>query len=841
MNLFSLTDSRRGALKSFFWAFFLSCAIFIPLMIYNRGYFTFLGDFNVQQIPFYRLAHDAVLSGDIFWNWNTDLGANFIGSYSFYLLFSPFFWLTLPFSSEFVPHLMAPLLILKTSCAALTSYYYIKRFVKNYNWAVVGSILYAFSGFMTFNIFFNHFHEVCVFFPLLLIALEELVINDRRGFFCFMVALNCMVNYWFFIGEVVFTVIYVLMRIATGGWGCTFKKFMLIVLESVLGVLLASFCLIPSVLAIVGNPRTGADSLITGWRMWIYGWEQRLPAIIQSFFFPPELPSRPNFFPEMGAKWASLSAWLPLFSCSGVIAFCQAKRGNFHKRMIVTSMIMALVPVLNSAFVLFNDSYYARWFYMPVLMMCVATATALEERQNRRMSDGWSSGWLWTAGFILAFTIAIAFSPVLDKDGNLSFGLYGDPTGFWLLVLAALICLLLSAALIFALKNSRFFTRVLCVFLSFIIVAFTGGYICSGKYDREYDDRFIDTAINGRDSIVLPNDTFARSDLFECMDNLGMFWNLPNIQAFHSIVPASIMEFYPYVGVKRDVSSKPDAEFDALRALLSVRWLFIETDNVNQQPMPGFNYYGEQLGYSIYQNDNFIPMGFAYKNVIANDKADNLYDKEKSRHMLYAMQLSEDAIVRNFDIVNELEKPDYSAIGDSGYKRAVAQRKALACTSFSRDNRGFTATSNLAEEMLVFFSVPYDKGWSATVNGEPVVIEKANIGFMAVRVPAGEAVIRFDYMTPGLIPGIKLSLAALAVILLYLLAARLLRRRRCIIDVAPMSFESPAAANVEQPQNKVESQPAQPQKSSDISIEQYLESLSELPAEPENLSGEEKE
>lgn len=65
----------------------------------------------------------------------------------------------------------------------MTSYFYIKRFVKDQYYAVIGSILYAFSGFAVYNIFFNHFHEVIVFFPLLLIGVEELVTNNRKGLF----------------------------------------------------------------------------------------------------------------------------------------------------------------------------------------------------------------------------------------------------------------------------------------------------------------------------------------------------------------------------------------------------------------------------------------------------------------------------------------------------------------------------------------------------------------------------------------------------------------------------------------------------------------------------------
>ncbi|MEG0767959.1 MAG: YfhO family protein, partial [Clostridia bacterium] len=423
-------------------------------------------------------------------------------------------------------------------------------------------------------------------------SLEELVTHDRRGFFAAMVAVNCLVNYWFFIGEVVFVILYVIVRIATGGWGCTMRKFMALSLEAVLGVLIAAVGLLPSVLALIGNPRTGSDDLLTGWLMWIYGFNQRLPAIIQSFFFPPEMPSRPNFFPDMGAKWSSLSAWLPVFSASGVIAFCHARRKNFHKRMIVMSMIMALVPVFNAAFVMFNGSYYARWFYMPILMMCVATGAALEEREAMR--DEWKSGFYWTAGFVLVISAAVAFSPIVKEEGKMDFGLYDNAAGFWLIVLTAILCLLLTALLIFLWSRRRDFYRLTCATLSVFIVLFSLGYLTSGKNSRTNDDWFIQTALGGRKQLTLPNDdlnrNFERSDLYDSMDNLGMFWGLPNIQCFHSIVPASTMEFYPAIGIKRDVSSKPPVSYTALRSLLSVRWLFIAENGSEQAPMPDYTF-----------------------------------------------------------------------------------------------------------------------------------------------------------------------------------------------------------------------------------------------------------
>ena len=68
---------------------------------------------------------------------------------------------------------MGPLLTLKFACATLTGYIYIHRYPKNQDSALIAAVLYAFSGFSVYNIFFNHFHEAIVFFPLLLAALDE--------------------------------------------------------------------------------------------------------------------------------------------------------------------------------------------------------------------------------------------------------------------------------------------------------------------------------------------------------------------------------------------------------------------------------------------------------------------------------------------------------------------------------------------------------------------------------------------------------------------------------------------------------------------------------------------
>jgi hypothetical protein len=75
----------------------------------------------------------------------------------------------------------------------------------------------------------------------------------------------------------------------------SFGKFVQIALEAVIGFAISMFVFLPSVLAIMGNPRTTINNLLSGWQFWLYTHEQRQPAIFQALFFPPELPSSRTF------------------------------------------------------------------------------------------------------------------------------------------------------------------------------------------------------------------------------------------------------------------------------------------------------------------------------------------------------------------------------------------------------------------------------------------------------------------------------------------------------------------------------------------------------------------
>lgn len=772
MNSFLFRKKDRY-LAAFLLALGLSFLFFLPFLIYDKGYFIYCGDFNAQQIPFYINAHDSILSGDIGWNWYTDLGANFLGSYSFYLAGSPFFALTLLFPSQAVPYLMAPLLMLKFAFASLFAYCYLRRHVRNPDFALLGALLYAFSGFSLYNIFFNHFHEAIVFFPLLLLGLDLLMEEDRKGVFACFVFVNCFVNYFFFVGEVVFLIMYFVLRMLEGKWKLTGKRFTCLALESLIGVGLSCVLLLPSVLATLGNSRV--ESLVEGWNALLYDNNQVTANVIKSMFFPPDQPSMLIYTPEAYGRWSSVASWLPLFGMTGVISWLACKKKTWLKRIIILCIAMSLIPLLNSMFTAFNSSYYARWFYMMTLMFALATAKAWEDPEV-----DWAVGIRWSAFITDALTLAIGLTPNgKDEDGHRLLGVFSREYGeysarFWLYCAIALLALVLVIRLYRKQKQhpEKFARSALCTFLVFTLI-FTVYYLAIGKIGGSYNSRtyYVPVALHGADQVDLPEGENYRIDTPESgIQNLGMHWKQKNIHAFQSMVPKSVFDFYHSLGITRDVASRAEIERYALRALTSVRFSFCEKqEDTDYLLRTGYSYYGNQNGYTVLENQNYIPMGFTYQEYISRSDYEKLDTAHREFVMLAALVVEDEDVPAAAQYLAPFSTTREDYMMYSKFSSLCQERSASVCDHFTVTRQGFTAEYTSDQPRMVFFSVPYDDGWSVTVNGEPQDPYQTNVGFMSVLCEAGHNEIVFTYHTPGLLAGVAVSAGSLLALLLYLL------------------------------------------------------------------------
>ncbi len=815
MSIKCTANNRKNyTLRAFLYGCALAALIVLPAMCMSKGYFLYYGDFNVQQIPFYTLAHDAILSGNTSWSHITDLGANFVGSYTFYLLTSPFFLITLLFPTKIVPYLMGPLLILKLGCATTTAFIYLKRYVNDKRYAIVGALLYAFSGFSIYNIFFFHFHEAIILFPLLLAAVDEFMLNNRKGVLCLAVFGACVINYYFFFGMVVFVAIYWVVKLTTKSYIFRAKQFLLMAFECILGVGLACVVLIPSLKGIIDNTRL--NDFLTGYDALLYNEVQRYMHIITSIFFPPDIPAVPNFTPESGSKWASIALWIPLFSVTFVISYMQSNKGSWLKRLVTVLFVMAFVPILNSAFQAFNDCYYARWYYMLTLMLVLCTIISLDNIE----SIDYIRPFKWSIILTVVLALSIGFMITTKYDVSdtqiYGFGLAENPLRFWIYVAISLISLAISLLIVIFFRHKKeLFIRITSIALCVVIIGYSEYILQLGKSETDESDEYtINYALNFGEDIAIDDIKEVRSDFYNAMDNIGMFWQIPNIQAFHSIVPASIMDFYNTIGSVRDVASRPEIDYYGIRGLLSVKYLFDTTDDgydflteEGTTLMPGYEYLDTLNGFEIYENQHYVPMGFMYDKFISEEEFKDLSDDVKHLALMKAMVLSQSQMEKYRDITGfengmyiglnaqytednhqNVAYPNYNDFesltmhfqySDMNYYDDCNDRKKSACDSFLYTKDGFEASiTNKGDDNLLFFSVPYDEGFTAYVNGKEVEIEKANIGFMAVKIDGhSTSDIKFVYKTPGLETGFIVTCFSLVVFVIYMLTLLILKRK----------------------------------------------------------------
>lgn len=747
---------------------FLSLLIvLLPLMIMDQGYFIYYGDFVSQQLPFYELANDAVRDGQLGWNWYTDLGGSFIGSYSFYLFGSPFFWLSTILPENWVLYAIPWLLCLKHGIASLTAYAYIRRFVQNKNAAVIGGLLYAFSGFQMFNIFFNHFQDVTALFPLMLIAMEELVNNNRRGWFAVIVAVMAINNYFFFTGQVVFLLLYFFIRLRCKDFHITWKKFLALAIEAVLGVCIACAVLLPSALAVMENSRV--SSSLYGQNMIMYGDKTRILRIIQSFFMIPDAPARPNLFSTANGKWASIGGYLPLFSMAGVIAFMGKKKKHWATILLWICILCAFVPVLNSAFYLFNSSYYARWYYMPILIMAMMTAYALDNTEI-----DWKNGIRTCAVMLIVFAVIFCL-PTQNEEEETEFFAFANIPQYFCVVMAMCILCLIGCYYICALRaQKKPFLQKAVLLTALASAVCTGTIVYFGKYIGTDADKYIATAIQGEENISISyeNDEadYFRVDISENYDNYPMFWGLSSMRTFHSTVSVSIMEFYDSIGITRDVASRAEPKNYTLRGLFSVKYYFERIEDIDEEnpfDIPGFTYLKSENGFHIYENEYFIPMGFTYDTYVTEEMLTGRTDATRERLLIHSLVLSEEQAENYKDIIVPADSKSLS-LSEEQYLKVCEAHAEEACEEFEYDSYHFAGKITLTRPKLVFFSVPYDKGWTATVNGEPVAVENVSNGFMAVRCETGENEIVFSYETPGLKAGMLIALGGILLLAVYL-------------------------------------------------------------------------
>lgn len=704
------------------------------------GFFVVAGDFNRQNLCFgnamQHLFHNRPWGE---WVWGLDLGSSFITGFGYYDLGSPFTLLTTLFPSGSFPYIAGYSYILKYVAASLFAFLYLRLFVKEEKWAVVGALLYSFSGFQTINLMFYTFHDVVAFFPLLLLALEYSE-KDRkyRLFFVFAVFLNCFINYFFFVQEVLLLVLYFLFRFR----GKSRKEFIgsvaAYIMCGALGTGMAAALFLPNVLYIFGNTRAGNGHYLESL---FYGGKDLL-FLIKSMLFPAE-PMK-NQSAILPTQFKSTSCYLPLFGMTLVIEYIRRSKG-WLRSLLICLFGISLSPLLQSGFLLFTATYQ-RWWFMLILMMSLATIKVLDEREKYDPVK--------SILFCMA-AAAVLYLALCHMNWSREEGILVFDKGQFRNYLA--ITLLSSALVLFLIRlKKRYFACVLAATMALCVVttAYTLHiYRANGEGDAEKQAFAVGMSLPETDAQFRYNTGY---NLYSITANKS------SVACFSSTIENSSRKLDSLFGRETNVTNDYRFSVPGLPQLLAGKYEI--TNNV--QGIDSENIYAQFTAndseYYVTQSAAF-PIGFAVDRYIEYDVLKEAPEEIKAYIMMDAFAVMPEDVPKVTDAaekadLTDYENPDPEAMVEETGKKAVKD--------FRRDTKGFACRTEYEKDRYVYFSVPYDKGWSATVDGNTAEVIESG-GMMVLFVPEGEHNIEFVYHTPGFRAGVMLSGAAFLAFFVY--------------------------------------------------------------------------
>ncbi len=128
-----------------------------------------------------------------------------------------------------------------------------------------------------------------------------------------------------------------------------------------------------------------------------------------------------------------------------------------------------------------------------------------------------------------------------------------------------------------------------------------------------------------------------------------------------------------------------------------------------------------------------------------------------------------------------------TALFDRGY--AILSERSMIPTEVTDTH--VEGAVRVQEPGLLYLSIPYDDGWTLTVDGEETRITPVGDAFIAVHLEPGLHAVALDYETPGFSLGLKISVVCLAAFLVCLIAALLSRFTNPPIVKVPVALADP--------------------------------------------------
>lgn len=702
-HLFRCPNFLRDRNSAFYYYIVLLVVgiLFFAFSLFTN-YFTtpFTGDYTAQQYAFYTNGYDDwwhfFKTGEfILYDTNTFLGASNIGSNSFYYLFDPFFMPILLFPRGWIPQGIAIMTIFKMATAGIlfSKYIYylgVKKFV-----ARLAGLMYAFCGWTTWYLWFNHFTGVAIIFPVILVGVEKVLCEKKPWLLSFSLFVLGLTNFFFFFTFTICAFLYAMFRFfqriktykakeAAVVLGIGFFGFLV-------GCLLATVVVIPAMMVALHAPRATSSTYLPklleaanngDWGTFIYkifSWEAenssyRVYYPVLDFIFPV-MSDRGTPLTKFGHETYDNVAG-SLFCYSPIILFLvpaliSSIRKKHFSPLIATTLFtfMLFTPFCYYAFHGFTYAY-SRWTLFVTTSLITYVSFYLDNVKEEPR-------WHVIVGGIFALlmgTLAILLAVYMSKtyeDFELRY-IYTNLGQYGFLVIEAslfAIYVIVLTVLLYFYFNKKPFKPIFifAVLIETVLMGATtleghgyenymnvnGGYVNNVEFQNVLDQIKRDDPTYYRCYSSQENASARNDSMRHNYNGLGMFHSVYNYNTAAFLNWSEVTDYYApgsysasYVEKRQDLDT-----------FLGVKYYFILKEKAfwgdeDAQALKSKYYRANvPLGfvdisskypndkYYVYENTNFINFAFSYDKVATYEDLDEEGNKNEPVYLLtYAFQ-----------------------------------------------------------------------------------------------------------------------------------------------------------------------------------------------------------
>ena len=813
---------------------FRSAAFCIPVVIMviifaQRGIFPFgeesflRTDMYHQYAPFFsEFQHKLSGGGSLLYSWNIGMGINFSALYAYYLA-SPLNWFLILCPKNLVIEFMTYSIVLKIGLSGLSFAWYLRKHCNRNDFGVAFfGIFYALSGYMAAYSWNIMWLDCILLFPVIMLGLERLV-KERKGMlYSICLGICILSNYYISIMICIFLVIYfAALLILEGGQGKKFKDYAVNVGQfgfySLMAGGLAAVVLLPEIYAL---------------QMTASG-EFNFPKTVSSYFSIFDMFARHigNVDVEIG-----LDHWPNIYCGVAVLMFFLLYLGCRQIRLREKVVYCGILLLFFASFSVNALNFIWHGFHYPnslpcrqsfiyiflMLVMCYKAYSHLNETSWKRVAVAFWSG----LGFVIlaeklveqehfefyVYYVAILFLAIYA--GLIYWYKMGRRRKGVLLILA------LTAVSLEAAVNTT-------------ITSVTTTSRTSYIKDNE--------AVRRLTATLLPADTFYRIEkVTRKTKNDGAWMNFPTVSLFSSTANKDLTNFFKSVGCEGNTNAYSiTGSTPLIDSLFSVRYGLYSSE---QEGDTNLMLLEQEEDTYLYRRLDTLPVGFMvapdmdsmWQRDLGNPATvqNALCDAIGADQVLTA--ISGEGQGNRFEFTPDKAGDFYVYIGNRSVEQVEVQKGEDAQT-FKNVNRGFllelgwckegepvVLTSETEEDLrarvyrfefeglhsvyeilnrypltvtkwtdtilegtvetekagTLFTSIPYDAGWTVTVDGQVQTPHKIFDAFLSVDLTEGTHTIVFSYEPEGLRTGALITLGSMVLLAAALVCGKVMEKRR---------------------------------------------------------------